>query len=298
MDRCPPVESMEIASGETSYVQLGAGVGVGVGTGVGGGAGGVGSGGGVGGGDGAGAGVWTAAWFTLNVASPSVTVPVRACAVLVATTILTVALPTPEVGIGLLIQSTLLRAFHEQPGVALKETGRSLCAEDASAADGETVYWHGAGAWVTSTVWSDTARWPCRRVPFGLGCTVYPMVASPCPLVALRVIHASFELADHAHSRSVLTARLPAPPDAGISGGLLVIDTEHLVWLGALTLVVAELPQPVNNKARTSGQRCRGDGARMVVCTDQRPEPLQSERRELLPWVGDYRRLARIQLRT
>jgi len=25
---------------------------------------------------------------------------------------------------------------------------------------------------------------------------------------------------------------------------------------------------------------------------------LQSERRELLPWVGDYRRLARIQLRT
>jgi hypothetical protein len=181
MDLCPPVESMEIAVGETPYVQLGVGVGVGVG------AGGVGSGGGVG--VGVGAGVWTAAWFTRNVASPSVTVPVRACDVLVATTTLTVALPTPEVGIGLLIQSTLLRAFHEQPGVALNDTGRSLCAEGASADVGETVYWHGAGACVTSTVWSDTARWPCRRVPFGFGCTVYPMVAWPCPLVALRLIH-------------------------------------------------------------------------------------------------------------
>jgi hypothetical protein len=66
------------------------------------------------------------------------------------------------------------------------------------------------------------------------------MVASPCPLVALRVIHGSFELADHAHSRSVFTARLPLPPEAGTSGGLLLIATAHFVSVGALTLVVAD----------------------------------------------------------
>src|SRR4026207_1759458 len=48
-DGCPPFASIEIALGETSYVQLGGvGFGVGVGTGVGVGGGGVGSGDGVG----------------------------------------------------------------------------------------------------------------------------------------------------------------------------------------------------------------------------------------------------------
>jgi len=51
-----------------------------------------------------------------------------------------VALPTPEVGIGLPIQSALLRAFHEQPGVAVSVMERSVCAAAASAVDGETVY--------------------------------------------------------------------------------------------------------------------------------------------------------------
>lgn len=68
------------------------------------------------------------------------TVPVRACAVLVAITIFTVALPTPEFGIGLPIQSTLLRAFHEQLGVAVSAMDSSRCVAAASAFDGEIVY--------------------------------------------------------------------------------------------------------------------------------------------------------------
>ena len=107
------------------------------------------------------------------------TVPVRACDVLVATTMRTVALPIPELGVRLPIHSTLLRAFHEQPGVAVSPTESSTCAEDASAVEGDTLYRHGAAAWLTSTVWSDTATCPWRRVPAGLGCTVYPIVASP-----------------------------------------------------------------------------------------------------------------------
>ena len=45
-------------------------------------------------------------------------------------------------------------------------------------------------------------------------------------------------------SRSVFTATVPLPPDAGISGVLLLMVTAHLVEVGALTLVVAEPPHP------------------------------------------------------
>jgi hypothetical protein len=86
-----------------------------------------------------------------------VTVPIRACDVLLAITTRTVALPTPEFGTGLPIQSTLLRAFHEQPWVAVSATESSTCTEGESTVAGETEYWQGAGAWSTSTVWSDTA---------------------------------------------------------------------------------------------------------------------------------------------
>ncbi len=84
-------------------------------------------------------------------------VPIRACDVLVAITTRTVVLPTPAFGTGLPIQSALLRAFHEQPGVAVSAKESSVCEEGASAVVGATAYWHGAAACSTSTVWSDTA---------------------------------------------------------------------------------------------------------------------------------------------
>jgi len=272
MLRCPPVASIETSSGATPYVQGtgvgGEGGGGGGGTGGGVGGGGAGAGGGAGTGSGIGTGASAAAWFTWSVASPNVTVPIRADALFAEITIRTVAFPAPEFGRKLPIQSTLLRAFHEQPGVAVRAADSSACAEGTSAVAGETLYRQGAAAWLTSIVWSDTATWPCRRVPFGLGCTVYPMLASPCPLVALSVIHASFELADHAHSRAVLSARLPLPPEAGTSGGLLVIETAHLVSDGALMVVVADPPHRANAATIRRSQRFRGDRTRrahMVV---------------------------------
>lgn len=86
---------------------------------------------------------------------------------------------------------------------------------------------------------------------------MYATVASPCPLVALSVIQGSLELADHAHSRVVFSARLPFPPDAGISGGLLVIVTAHFVIVGALTLVVADPPHRANAAMMRRSQRFR-----------------------------------------
>jgi hypothetical protein len=57
------------------------------------------------------------------------------------------------------------------------------------------------------------------------------------------VIQGASTRADHEHSRSTLTVRLPVPPAAGIVEVLLVIDTPHLE-VGAVTLISEELPQP------------------------------------------------------
>lgn len=109
------------------------------------------------------------------------------------------------------------------------------------------------------------------------------MVASPWPLVALSVIHEFFELADHAHSRSVFSARRPLPPDAGTSGGVVVIDTAQRGDVGALTLVVADPPHPLNTVTIRRGHSGRGNGMRppdMFVCTGQQIARVQTERRE------------------
>jgi hypothetical protein len=81
---------------------------------------------------------------------------------LAAIAIVTVALPTPELGFGVPIQSALVRDVHEHPGVAVRATETSACVAGASAVDGEMVYSQGDGAWLTSTVWSETAMWPDR----------------------------------------------------------------------------------------------------------------------------------------
>jgi hypothetical protein len=118
-----------------------------------------------------------------------------------------------------------------------------------------------------------------------LACTVYPIVAAPWPLEAFTAIQPSWALADHVQSRSVFTATLPLPPDAGISPVLLVIDIAHLLGLGPLTVVVAEPPHAGMAIMSRRGHTCRRDGKRpahMFVRTGQGAERLQSERREPL----------------
>jgi hypothetical protein len=46
------------------------------------------------------------------------------------------------------------------------------------------------------------------------------MFAGPCPLVEESDTHAALVVADHEHSRSEFTVRLPVPPDEGSSEAL------------------------------------------------------------------------------
>lgn len=46
------------------------------------------------------------------------------------------------------------------------------------------------------------------------------MVAGPCPLVDARDTHVALVVADHEHSRSEFTDRVPFPPDEGSSEAL------------------------------------------------------------------------------
>jgi hypothetical protein len=80
-------------------------------------------------------------------------------------------------------------------------------------------------------------------VAFGFGRTEYVSVAGPWPSARLREIHEDSERADHVHSRSVVTVRVPLPPPAGAGEPLPLIDTPHLSPEGPATLTLAELLQ-------------------------------------------------------
>lgn len=75
---------------------------------------------------------------------PIATAPIRAPAALAVTVNRTLAVPVPEAGVALPIQSTVLCALHGQPGVDVSENDTSDCAEPTSTAVGARENVHGA----------------------------------------------------------------------------------------------------------------------------------------------------------
>jgi hypothetical protein len=105
-------------------------------------------GGGVGGGDGGTGGCGpddpAACWVTLACAPATDTVPTRGPAALAATVNRTLALPLPEDGVAFPIQSTVLCAVHEQPGMVVRAKETSDCDEPTSTVGGASVKVQGA----------------------------------------------------------------------------------------------------------------------------------------------------------
>jgi hypothetical protein len=126
--------------------------------------------GGPGGGTGSGEGVARCAMVTGNPAT--VTVPLRAPPLFVATENLIVALPVPLDGAPSSTQPTLLFAVQAQPSVAVRGTLTSPPALSTSLRRSVISKTHGAASWLMSTRWSETMKAPRRSRPTGFGATV------------------------------------------------------------------------------------------------------------------------------
>ena len=129
---------------------------------------------------------------------------------------------------------------------------------------------HSAAACVTLALWSFSSI-TARRVEASLfDDTTYSTDPSPCPLdTPRRLSHGAFELAVHAHSRAVVMASDPVPPDAGTLRSVVASVTPHRGKVAGAVEVVDEDPQAV---ASTAASKRAKKGKRWVIAG--RPMPL------------------------
>jgi hypothetical protein len=112
-----------------------------------------------------------------------------------------------------------------------------------------------AAAWVTLARWSLSSITPRRDAGSLFAAATYSTLPSPCPLLGpLNVSHAAVELAVHAHSRLVVTASAPRPPDAGTLSSEVPRLTEHRGTVEGAVDVDVEDPQPAPANATASAR--------------------------------------------
>jgi hypothetical protein len=137
---------------------------------------------------------------------PAITTrPVRAADAVAATANDTVAGPLPVRPPAIVIQAASLDAVHEHPLIASTRTFTDPPSAPTLALVRSSVNRHGAPSCTTSIRADDMVMAPERPVGVVFGATRYERVASPCPLVALRLTQPAGVSADQEHSRSVLT---------------------------------------------------------------------------------------------
>src|SRR3954468_13990746 len=110
-----------------------------------------------------------------------------------------------------------------------------------------------------SARWSPIAMAPRRTVGSTFAATRYDTVPSPCPLAPpVIAIQPASVVAVHAHSREMVTARVPAPPaEPKLDDGLVSVAW-HRAAVGPVTLVTAELPHAIARAAAASVGNSRG----------------------------------------
>jgi len=149
----------------------------------------------------------------------------------------TVPLPEPLEPLAIVIHDAVGVAVHPHAG-ELAPTATLIDPPDAGldASGGVTVYRHGAGSCVTSTVVSLTVTTPCRGDGSMFAATRYVKVASPCPFVEDAIeIHGVGVDADQVQSRLVAMVSVPDAPAAGTEEIELVTETEHFSPDGDVT---------------------------------------------------------------
>jgi hypothetical protein len=130
---------------------------------------------------------------------------------------------------------------------------------------------HGAGCWATASCRSATLIMPCRWTGSAFSNTRYESEPSPWPDVwDVNVIQETGEVADHAQSRDRLIVIVEDPPAGGNELVGVFTAASHLVLVGAVTLVDAELPQAIAAPMQTIIRNSRA-GRKLTCLHMQKP---------------------------
>jgi hypothetical protein len=156
------------------------------------------------------------------------------------------------------IQAASLDADHEHPLIASTRTFTDPPSGPTLPLVRSSVNRHGAPSCTTSTCADDMVMAPERAVGVVFGATRYESVASPCPLVALRLTQPTGVSADQEHSRSVLTVTWPTPPAAENDRVAAVAPIVHFAKLGETDDDVEEVHAPAMSAmaALEKNRRC------------------------------------------
>jgi hypothetical protein len=157
-----------------------------------------------------------AAWFTVNVCPPIVSVPARVVPLGFAAALkLTAPLPLPEAPAVMVSQLwLLLTAVHEHPvgDVTVVDPVPPAAMTDCDAGVRPTV--HGAAAWFTVNVWPAMVSVPARVVPLGLAAALKLTVPLPLPVAPAVTLNQLVLLLTAVHVQPVgaVTFVAPVPP--------------------------------------------------------------------------------------
>jgi hypothetical protein len=161
-----------------------------------------------------------AAWDTVNVCAPIVSVPVRAAAVFAAAVKLTVPLPVPEAPPVTVSHAAFAAAVHAQvfaDAVTATEPDPPVSATFCPGGESVNVQVGGGGggaACATANVFPAAAIVPVRALVVVFAATLNATLPLPVPdSPAVMLIHGALVVAVHAHVLAdVVTAIEPVPP--------------------------------------------------------------------------------------
>jgi hypothetical protein len=174
-----------------------------------------------------------AAWETVNVWPPMVSVPVRADVFgLAAALNATVPFPLPLAPLVTVNHDVLLLTpVHAHPAGDVTAVDPVPPPATTDWLVGEIANVHDAAAWVTVNVRPAMVRVPVRTEVVGLAATLYGTVPFPVPLVApVSVIQLAFDRADQAQPAPAVTPTLPVVPPEPTDRPVEFSDGAHAAW--------------------------------------------------------------------
>jgi hypothetical protein len=196
-------------------------------------------------------------WVTLNWWPAIVMLPVRGGPVVAAISNVTAPVPVPLAEGRIVIQSESATAVHVHNALDARTSMRPDPPDGSKlAASCPSVMVHSPAACEISARWSFSTMAPRRTAGSGFDAASNWTAPSPWPLTpALMLSHGLSDDAVHAHSRAVVTAICPVPPDAGTGAAGEETDTPHLETVaGEVTVVLPDEPHAVRLTARTASE--------------------------------------------